>query len=90
MLRGRCLPYGDGITFWPLRGMLGEAADIREDDTPEAARAKLLACLGDAEVADRLASAVGLSTSSFPLHELNWAARKFLECFAARSGQWWH
>ena len=85
VLHGRCLPYGDGITFWPLRGMLGEAAGIREDDTPEAARAKLLASLGDAEVADRLASAVGLSTSSFPLHELNWAARKFLECFAARS-----
>ncbi len=22
VLRGRCLPYGDGITFWPLRVML--------------------------------------------------------------------
>ena len=85
VLHGRCLPYGDGITFWPLRGMLGEAADIREDDTPEAARSKLLATLGDAEVADRLASAVGLSASSFQLHELNWAARKFLEGLAARS-----
>ncbi len=85
VLRGRCLPYGDGITFWPLRGMLGEAAGIREDDSPEAARAKLLATLGVADVADRLASAVGLSASSFPLHELNWAARKFLEGFAARS-----
>ena len=34
VLRGRCLPYGDGITFWPLVGMVREAADIRDDDQP--------------------------------------------------------
>jgi class 3 adenylate cyclase/tetratricopeptide (TPR) repeat protein len=85
VLRGRCLPYGDGITFWPLRGIVGEAAGIREDDAPEAARAKLLACAVDAGVADRLAAAVGLSTAAFPLHETNWAARKFLERLAAKT-----
>lgn len=83
ILRGRCLPYGDGITYWPLRGIVGEAAAIREDDAPEAARAKLLGCAGDPAVADRLASAVGLSASAFPLHEVNWAARKFLQRLAA-------
>ena len=85
ILRGRCLPYGDGITYWPLRGIVGEAAGIREDDAPDAARAKLLACAGDAAVADRLASAVGLSAAAFPLHEVNWAARKFLERLAANA-----
>ena len=35
VLRGRCLAYGDGITFWPLREMAGEAAEIRFDDKPE-------------------------------------------------------
>ncbi len=84
VLRGRCLPYGDGITFWPLRGIVGEAAGIREDDTPEAAREKLLSSAVDAGVADRLAAAVGLSTAAFPLHETNWAARKFLERLAAK------
>jgi class 3 adenylate cyclase/tetratricopeptide (TPR) repeat protein len=83
ILRGRCLPYGDGITYWPLRGIVGEAAGIREDDAPDAARAKLLGCAGDPAVADRLASAIGLSASAFPLHEVNWAARKFLERLAA-------
>ncbi len=83
ILRGRCLPYGDGITYWPLRGIVGEAAGIREDDAPESARAKLLSSAGDAAVADRLASAVGLNASAFPLHEVNWAARKFLERLAA-------
>ncbi len=85
VLRGRCLPYGDGITFWPLRGLVGEAAGIREDDAPEAARTKLLACAVDSGVADRLAAAIGLSTAAFPLHETNWAARKFLERLAAKS-----
>ncbi len=83
VLRGRCLPYGDGITYWPLRGIVGEAAGIREDDTPETAREKLLSSAVDAGVADRLAAAVGLSTAAFPLHETNWAARKFLERLAA-------
>ncbi len=32
---GRCLPYGDGITFWPLREMVVSAAGIRQDDPPE-------------------------------------------------------
>jgi class 3 adenylate cyclase/tetratricopeptide (TPR) repeat protein len=83
VLRGRCLPYGDGITFWPLLMMVREAASIDETDAPEQARAKLLAAAGDAEVAERLASAVGLSTAAFPLPELNWAARRFLEAQAA-------
>ncbi len=82
-LRGRCLPYGDGITFWPLVGMVWGAAEIREDDPPEIARSKILATVGDPDVADRLASAIGLSKASFPMQELNWAARKFLAGLAA-------
>jgi class 3 adenylate cyclase/tetratricopeptide (TPR) repeat protein len=81
-LRGRCLPYGEGITFWPLVGMVREAADIRDEDHPDAARAKLLQAVKDPEVAARLASAVGLSEQSFPLNELYWGARKFLEGLA--------
>jgi class 3 adenylate cyclase/tetratricopeptide (TPR) repeat protein len=83
VLHGRCLPYGEGITFWPLVGMVRQAAKVSDDDPPEAARARLLAAVGDAEVADRLASAVGLSTAAFPLHEIYWGARKFFEGMAA-------
>ena len=83
VLRGRCLPYGDGITFWPLREMVGGAANVLANDTPEQARAKMLALVGDADVVDRLAAATGLSATPFPLHELYWAARKFLEALAA-------
>ena len=82
VLRGRCLPYGDGITFWPLRVMLG-AAGVREDDSPEQAREKLLQVVGDAGVVDRIAAAIGLSNTVYPLHEVYWAARKVLEILAA-------
>jgi class 3 adenylate cyclase/tetratricopeptide (TPR) repeat protein len=79
---GRCLAYGEGITFWPLREMVVEAAGILQDDTPEVAREKILACAGDADVADRLASATGLSAKAFPLHEIYWGARRFLQGLA--------
>ena len=79
---GRCLAYGEGITFWPLREMVVAAAGIERDDTPETAYDKLLECVGDADVADRLASAAGLSPRQFPLHEINWGARRFMQCLA--------
>jgi len=79
VVRGRCLAYGDGITFWPLREMCGEAAEIRFDDKPEEGHAKLATLVGDQDVADRLAAAIGLSHAAFPLHEIYWAARKFFE-----------
>ncbi|HET7527410.1 MAG TPA: adenylate/guanylate cyclase domain-containing protein, partial [Burkholderiaceae bacterium] len=84
VLRGRCLPYGDGITFWPLRVMLS-AAGICDDDKPDEAHAKLLGFLGDRDVVDRVAAATGLSSENFPLHEVYWAARKVLEILAARA-----
>ena len=38
VLRGRCLPYGDGITFFPLVEAVIEIADLQAADAPEAAR----------------------------------------------------
>ncbi|HEV3472660.1 MAG TPA: adenylate/guanylate cyclase domain-containing protein, partial [Actinomycetota bacterium] len=33
VLRGRCLPYGDGITFWPVMEAVSEAAAISDRDS---------------------------------------------------------
>jgi class 3 adenylate cyclase len=38
---GRCLPYGQGITYWPLREILWAAAGIPLDDTAPAAATRL-------------------------------------------------
>jgi class 3 adenylate cyclase len=36
VVRGRCLPYGDGVTYWPLAEILKSLAGVRDSDTPEA------------------------------------------------------
>jgi class 3 adenylate cyclase/tetratricopeptide (TPR) repeat protein len=84
VLRGRCLPYGDGITFWPLVEIVSAAAGIEANDTPDAAQARILALTGDADVTARLASAMGLSAATFPMHELYWGARRLLQGLAQR------
>ena len=84
VLRGHCLSYGDGITFWPLAEVVRQAAAIIETDDPPAASAKLGALLGAeaGDVADRLAVAMGLRTGVFPIQETYWAATKFAEHIA--------
>ena len=38
--QGRCLPYGDGITFWALAEIVKAHAGIYESDAPEEARSE--------------------------------------------------
>ncbi|HET8743044.1 MAG TPA: adenylate/guanylate cyclase domain-containing protein, partial [Gaiella sp.] len=80
-LEGRCLPYGDGITFWPLAEALKTEAGIIDDDTADEARAKLRAVVGAAgdDVAERVATMVGLGEQPFPVEELFWGVRRLLE-----------
>ena len=65
IVMGRCLPYGDGITFWPLREMVVTAAGIRQEDPPELAREKLAAAVGDADVAAATGLCRRLRTAPF-------------------------
>jgi class 3 adenylate cyclase/tetratricopeptide (TPR) repeat protein len=80
-LGGRCLPYGDGITFWPLAEALKTASGIVNEDTGESALAKLSALTdpAGAEVTERLAAMIGIRPEPFPMEELAWAMRRFLE-----------
>ncbi len=55
VLRGRCLSYGEGITFWPIRELVHEAAGIVDSDTADEARAKLGGLFGEARDAASLA-----------------------------------
>ena len=87
ILRGRCLPYGEGITFYPLVEALIEVADLTEADTPQAARSKLAALVGEGEHADRIAErvgqAIGIPGSQTAPEETLWAIRVLLERLAA-------
>ena len=76
MLIGRCLSYGEGITYWPVREIVGQAAgdrSVREllDGSPDAD-----------VVAARLESAIGSGTAGAVSEEVFWAVRKLVEALA--------
>jgi class 3 adenylate cyclase/tetratricopeptide (TPR) repeat protein len=88
VVKGRCLPYGEGITFWPIVEMLREAAEINEGDSPEEARAKihgLIPAGKDSElVRDRLAALLGVTGAIPEIQETFWAIRKLIEQWGRR------
>ena len=85
VLRGRCLPYGEGITFWPLLEAVREAVGITESDDADMATAKLAVLAdGDGTVAMQVAQVVGIREAEAPAHELFGAVRTFFMSLAAR------
>jgi class 3 adenylate cyclase/tetratricopeptide (TPR) repeat protein len=84
LVSGRCLSYGDGITFWPVVEAVRDAAGLREADTPAVAIRKLRRLVGDDGVVERVAAAVGLRDAPFQVGELFWGIRRFLEILARR------
>ena len=88
LLLGRCLPYGNGSTFWPLAEVVRQAAGIGLEDPPAAARAKLAALVdrGDPDgdlVAERIGQLIGLEADPAPIEEAAWTTRRLLESLAA-------
>jgi class 3 adenylate cyclase len=86
ILHGRCLPYGEGITYWPIGEIVRSAAGIDEADTAEAGHDKIRTLLAGEREADllaaRVAAAIGLSAEAAPKEELFWAIRRLLEHLA--------
>jgi len=85
VLRGRCLPYGEGITFYPVGEVVKEAAGLDDFDPPEEIERKICAVLGDAEepvVCSTLAQLFGVSERDAAPEESFWAVRRFLEAVA--------
>jgi class 3 adenylate cyclase/tetratricopeptide (TPR) repeat protein len=85
VLSGRCLPYGEGVTYWPLAEMVKASAGIADDDPLEEAQEKLRACCEDEAVADLLALAAGVLEAvegERSQQEIAWAARAWAEQLA--------
>ena len=85
--QGRCLPYGEGITFWALGEIVKGELGILESDVPETATAKLDQAMPEGPdrewLRQRLSPLVGLETSSSAeRYELFTAWRRFLEALA--------
>jgi class 3 adenylate cyclase/tetratricopeptide (TPR) repeat protein len=82
-VRGRCLSYGEGITFWPLAEVVREVSGIDDHDSLDVAIAKVTAVAGDSDLAERIGAAIGLGDTAFPIQETFWAARRLLERLAS-------
>ena len=81
VLTGRCLPYGEGITFWPLREVIRQASGGH--DSPDKIKVLLDGQADAAEVAARLSLAVGPGNQGrLDGAEIFWAARRLLETLA--------
>jgi class 3 adenylate cyclase/tetratricopeptide (TPR) repeat protein len=89
--RGRCLSYGEGVTYWALADMVRMRARIAEDEEPASALAKLAAVveehLPDPDeqrfAEPRLRHLLGLEDSSrFEREDLFAAWRLFVERLA--------
>jgi class 3 adenylate cyclase/tetratricopeptide (TPR) repeat protein len=85
--QGRCLPYGEGITFWALGEILKAHTGILESDPPAVAQEKLAGVLPDTDEREwfrqRLLPLLGIeATSSAEREELFTAWRRFLEQIA--------
>ena len=78
VVRGRCVSYGDGITFWPvveiLVQLLGKEPSTRLEE------------LGvDTVAAEWIASFLARRSEASSVDELFWAVRKTLDAAAART-----
>jgi class 3 adenylate cyclase len=83
---GRCLSYGAGLTYWPLRQVVAELARSEDGESADETIARIARLLeGDPDaglVAERIAGALGLAEASTHLPETTWAVRKLLEASA--------
>ena len=101
VMRGRCLPYGQGITYWPFAEMFGEEAGIALTEGRTSAIAKLERWVGEmavpserAAIAARLAVVLGYQDAAVAIpdvpperidREMAWGIRRLLEAVAARA-----
>ena len=85
VLRGRCLPYGDGITYFPVVEAIKEAAGLADFDRPDVVEAKVCSVLEGEEHQDlvcrRVSQVMGVAGSAGG-EETFWAIRRFFEASA--------
>ena len=83
VLRGRCLSYGDGVTWWPLVEIVRAAAGLSGAEDERVARERVRSLLGTApdatEVVERISPVAGLGGSPGPAADTAWAVRRLLE-----------
>lgn len=88
-LHGHCLPYGEGITYWPvseiLRQLVAPDEAVGAVDVRNGLRA-LLGGVGDGSlITERIAQVVGLAAGTASREEITWSLLRILEIAATRT-----
>lgn len=89
VVHGRCLSYGEGITYWPIAEIVRASTDIGQSPggDPVADLASIAAVFVDNpdrdRIAERIGEAIGLTRGEPVPDETPWAIRTFLEALAA-------
>ena len=82
--RGRCLSYGDGITYWPLSEAVRQA--VAPSPSSDDVRAALATAVEGEPAADRVVQlvgeAIGVEETSATTEETFWGFRKLFEALA--------
>jgi class 3 adenylate cyclase len=87
VLRGRCVSYGEGVTYWPLVQAVRQMAGLTGAEPEQVARSALAGLLvgvpDAAEVVDRVAPVAGLGGAPGSPEDTAWAVQRLLEALAA-------
>ena len=87
VISGRCLSYGEGITYWPVAEAVRAALGVRAFDPPDLVDERLRDVVADDEhsaaISGRLAEILGVGEGAGTAEETPWAIRRFLEISAA-------
>ncbi len=85
VLRGRCLPYGEGITYFPVVEAIKQAAGLVDFDLPDVVESKVCSVLeGDEHqelVCRHVSQLMGVAEAAAG-EETFWAIRRFFEASA--------
>ncbi|HEY6778444.1 MAG TPA: BTAD domain-containing putative transcriptional regulator, partial [Thermoleophilaceae bacterium] len=89
VLRGRCLPYGEGITYWPLAEVVSDMTGAGGHGPAEQSLPAIAEELAEEPKADLIvagvAEALGISGSKGgPSEKIFWSVRRLFEAVARR------
>jgi predicted ATPase/class 3 adenylate cyclase len=89
VLRGRCLPYGEGITYWPLTEVVRDIIRVEGSADEEPSSEAIAALLPHEEkgvlIAELVSEALGLGGTRVVIGEQTfWAVRRLFESLARR------
>ena len=85
VLRGRCLPYGEGITYFPVVEAIKQAAGLADFDLPDVVESKVCSVLDGDEhqelVCRHVSQLMGVDETAAG-EDTFWAIRRFFEASA--------